>query len=89
MKEYEVKGLLELKRNYEGKLEDVKEYQDIRNEFQEESLALVKEALESKGIKPEETHILLEAPAHNCGFCTLCVTTCVSCVFHVGGDPVE
>ncbi|MGD0953380.1 MAG: hypothetical protein ABR985_13475 [Methanotrichaceae archaeon] len=80
MKENEVNGLNELRNEYSKKLANLKDYQDIRNEFENKSMALIKEAARAKGIKPE---VFQPLAVGGCGFCTTCISSCISCVFHV------
>lgn len=88
MKESDIPGLLELKIEYESRLASMKEYQDLRSEFERASMSLIKEAILSKGIKLEgelAASVVTSKPIQGggCGFCTACITSCTSCVFHV------
>ena len=84
MKESEVQGLLELKVEYESKLEEIKEYQDLRSEFQRKAMELLRSTVRARGIKPEGEMLAPGATLiSQCGFCTVCVTACTGCIAHV------
>ncbi len=83
MKEREVTGLIELKAEYENRLAQIKEYQELHQEFKNNAMALIKEAIIRKGIKVEERGSLPSIRpdgTKDCGFCTNCVTACTDCV---------
>lgn len=93
MKESDVPGLLELKVEFESKLADLKEYQELKSELERASRNLIKEAIRRKGIKLEPelevspraatTPSHIEAISAVCGFCTNCITSCTGCVAHI------
>jgi len=86
MKEREVNGLVELKAEYENKLSQNKEYQELRDEFNRGAMTLMREAIMAKGIKFDERallahhHVGHELVAKSCGFCEDCITGCTDCV---------
>ena len=53
MKEREIPGLIELKMEFESKLAGMKEYQELKSEFDRSAMGLIKEAIRSKGIRLE------------------------------------
>lgn len=83
MKEREVPGLMELKIEYESKLVGMKDFQELKSEFEKASMSLIKEVMRSKGIKLE-SGLAAQAPqglrAAGCGFCEVCITACTDCV---------
>jgi len=82
LKEREIPGLLELKMEYESKLKGMKEFQELKSEFDRSTMSLVKEAMVSKGIKLDgrlPTHETGGLKA-SCGFCEVCITACTDCV---------
>lgn len=90
MKEYQVKGLMELKDEYAERLHGIEDYQALATEFQGRALALVKEAMESERLQLKEAPHLAVAMdragdvdlirAKSCGFCQACITDCSGCV---------
>jgi len=81
MKENEVKGLTDLKGEYRNKLENLKGYTDLQKEFEEKSLQLLKNEMQSRGISMPDVSMAVKVGG--CGFCTICVSSCTACVFHV------
>jgi hypothetical protein len=48
VKEREIPGLIELKMEFESKLSGIKEYQELKSEFNRSAMGLIKEAIRSK-----------------------------------------
>ena len=82
VKEREIPGLIELKMEFESKLAGMKEYQELKSEFDRSAMGLIKEAIRSKGIRLESGRTPGSQPslAVGCGFCEVCITACTDCV---------
>jgi hypothetical protein len=86
MKENDIPALVELRMELENKLENLKEYQQLKSEYESKALNLIKEAIHEKGInlESEEEASFHEVLAeHGCIACTHCITACIDCVHAV------
>lgn len=96
LKEYQIPGLLELKSEYEAQLANLEGYRELAEGLEQAALNLVRQAVESAGVSPLLSPPLAHAEARasvgpeplgvallrdKCGFCTACITDCVTCVF--------
>lgn len=90
MKESDVRGLVEMKEDYEARLKTEKDRSKILLEFQGKAVELVKEAVTAAKIIEIEslTGTTLFAQkasgtmqeSGDCGFCEFCITDCRTCV---------
>jgi len=83
LKERDVPGLLELKMEYESKLAGVKDFQELKSEFEKSTMVLIKQAMLTKGINLEGRLSPGQGPQAlrgSCGFCEVCITACTDCV---------
>ncbi len=85
MKEHEVKGLEQLKAEYDARLAKLPDYEKLSKEFHDKALELVQEAIKTAGIKPEQTELATKGGpgplmAKSCGFCKTCISDCAGCV---------
>jgi hypothetical protein len=84
LKEREIPGLMELKFEYESKLVGIKDFQELKSEFERGTMVLIKEAMLTKGIKLDGGLSPGQGPqslrANSCGFCEVCITACTDCV---------
>jgi hypothetical protein len=89
MRECEIKGLMELKQGYEARLARLpanKEYTELSDEFHATALNMVREAVIARGISLDDVPYrgqLAVGQAADCGFCTVCVTACTTCVAYM------
>lgn len=83
MKESQIAGLMELRKEYTERLKGLKDYQELSKELDAKSLNLIKTAVEKAHIKPDLSPALVLADEDGCGFCSECITSCTGCVFHV------
>lgn len=79
MKERDIPGLLELKMEYETKLTGMKDFQELKAEFDRSTMTLVKEAMAAKGIRLEGGRLPTTGGTQgllrgSCGFCEVCIT---------------
>jgi len=83
LKESEVPGLMELKIEYESKMVGIKEFQDLKSEFDRSTMVLIKQAMLAKGITLGgglSTGLGSQRLRGSCGFCEVCITACTDCV---------
>jgi hypothetical protein len=96
LKENQIPGLVELKRGFEARLAELEGYSQLQEELETAALNLVRQAVERAGVSPLLSPPLAVAEARasmgpepvgvaalraKCGFCTNCITDCVTCVF--------
>ncbi len=85
MKEYEVKGLMELKQGYEARLAKLPGHMELSKEFHDVALTVVRDAVSSAGLEIDIGRLRpVEGGADECGFCTVCITACTACVAYLG-----
>lgn len=88
MKESDIPGLLDLKMEYEAKVQELEGYNDLQSEFKRKVIELVRNAIQAENIEPKREMLrsikLREDSMINmgCGIesCTSCITWCVQCV---------
>jgi hypothetical protein len=57
------------------------EYDPVGAKFHADAMALVQEALKGKGIDFARTEAGTAGAKYTCGFCSICITDCATCVF--------
>lgn len=90
MKEADVKGLVELRKDYESRIKTEKDRSKLLLEFQNKAVQLVQESVTAAKIIEIEslTGTTLFAQhasgtmqeSGDCGFCEFCITDCRTCV---------
>lgn len=90
MKEADVKGLVELRKDYESRIKTEKDRSKLLLEFQTKAVQLVRESVTAAKIIEIEslTGTTLFAQkasgtmqaSGDCGFCEFCITDCRTCV---------
>jgi hypothetical protein len=80
MREHEVPGLVELREKYNRKLEELGNYKELRSSLLNESLALIRKAVESQRLQVSEEALPAGEMRGSCGFCESCISDCVGCV---------
>jgi hypothetical protein len=94
VREHEIKGLMDLRRDYQRQLSQLRGYQDLSNDFRSKALDLIRDGVNAAGLNPQDVPVLRPSPGgggggpvaggeEGCGFCTVCITSCTGCVFHV------
>jgi hypothetical protein len=90
MKESEVKGLADLKKDYEARIKTGKDRAKLLDEFHGKAVDMVHEAVTAAKIAEIQTLTGTTPFANkaagtmqasgNCGFCEFCITDCQTCV---------
>ncbi len=80
MKETDVKGLEELRQEFDGKLRALPGYEELQAELRKRALDLIRKEIAKKGLTIQESVLPSPTLRGDCGFCDTCITDCHSCV---------
>jgi hypothetical protein len=82
LKEANVRGLAELKREYAGRIQEIEEYKKLRKEFDSKALGLITAAAKRARLSAGDLAPFMNGmlSAEGCIVCDQCITSCIGCV---------
>jgi len=82
MKESDVQGLAELRKEYNEKLRQLPGYDDLHTMLRIRALELVRQEVARQGLCAPISALPSPDLRGSCGFCEDCITDCVGCTLY-------